>query len=309
MPSNSLRLGIRSTRARIVIAAALAGFLSAVCSGQTPPLGTEFEVNPTGYNPTIALQDSGDFVVVWSGVSGRRFNAAGQPQGPAFPISTATSGTQRNPSVGGDSSGGFVVAWEGFGLDGSDTGIEVRRFDSSGLPLGDALPVNTYTTGFQIAPSVAVNPSGSFVVVWKSAGKISARQYDVAGDPLGDEFQINQNAVPFLATPPNDQTDSLPHLPRTSEEGSFGPSVSSDSAGNFVVAWRGRDGYNSTIVARRFDSSGAPLGDEFQVKTPDDYHSFSQPSVRANASGEFVVAWQTFDFGLEVRQLRRTSGR
>ena len=46
----------------------------------------------------------------------------------------------------------------------------MRRFGSNGLPIGGQFLVNTYTTNEQIWPSVAVAPSGDFVVAWESYG-------------------------------------------------------------------------------------------------------------------------------------------
>jgi len=70
------------------------------------------------------------------------------------------------------------------------------------------------------------------------------------------------------------------------------PSVASDSSGNFVVAWMsyGEDGSYAGVFGRRYASSGAPLSSEFRVNT---YTTYSQgtPSVAADSSGNFVVAW------------------
>jgi hypothetical protein len=45
------------------------------------------------------------------------------------------------------------------------------------------------------------------------------------------------------------------------------PSVASDAAGNVVIVWQswGQDGDGWGVFANRYDSTGAALGDEFQV--------------------------------------------
>ncbi len=48
--------------------------------------------------------------------------------------------------------------------------IQGQRYDSDGAPVGDQFQVNTYTTGGQVGPAVAVDPHGDFVVVWTSYG-------------------------------------------------------------------------------------------------------------------------------------------
>jgi NAD(P)-dependent dehydrogenase (short-subunit alcohol dehydrogenase family) len=92
------------------------------------------------------------------------------------------------------------------------------------------------------------------------------------GIPLGPEFRINTY---------------------TTGHQSF-PAVASDSAGNFVVVWHGRDaGYNDYgIYAQRYASTGAPLGGEFRVNS---YTTQQQryPSVASDSAGNFVVVWQS----------------
>lgn len=71
--------------------------------------------------------------------------------------------------------------------------------------------------------------------------------------------------------------------------------VAGDREGNFVVVWSSslQDGSDSGIFGRRFDASGAGLGDEFAVNT---YTTSSQnlSSVAMSDSGEFVVVWRNF---------------
>ena len=66
-----------------------------------------------------------------------------------------------------------------------------------------------------------------------------------------------------------------------------------DAAGNFVVAWISYEdgGDLSEIVARRYDSAGAPIGTEFLVNTYTP-GAASDPDVAVGDDGRFVVAWQ-----------------
>jgi hypothetical protein len=136
--------------------------------------------------------------------------------------------------------------------------------------------VNTYTTGDQRAPSVAMDASGNFVIAWMSFGQdgdsggIYAQRYDSDGNSVGPEFKVNTYTT-------NDQGY---------------PSVAMDADGNFVIAWhsRGQDGSGLGVYAQRYDSAGNPVGTEFRVNTVttnDQYY----PSVAMNLSGNFVIAW------------------
>jgi hypothetical protein len=255
------------------------------------PLGAEFQVNAAGggdqQQPSVASDPSGNFVVAWSGVSARRFNSDGTPLGAEFSV-----GSGSFPSVATDASGNFVVVW--FTVANS-TDVFGRRYDSEGQPLGGEFLVNTYTTGGQSRPSVASDPGGNFVVVWRGVGQgiegILGQRFDPQGERLGGEFQVNTGSPYFL--------DS--------------PAVAVSAAGEFVVAWANglQDGDANGIFGRRFDGAGLPVGDEFQVNsfTPGDQE---EPSVVAAGAGKFVVAWtsdpaqdgsqdgvfgQRFDFG------------
>ncbi|MCC7339361.1 MAG: DUF4347 domain-containing protein, partial [Pirellulaceae bacterium] len=71
--------------------------------------------------------------------------------------------------------------------------------------------------------------------------------------------------------------------------------VAADGAGNYIVVWSddGADGSGWGVFARRFDSNGNALGNEFQVNvnTTGDQ---KQASVAMNASGQFVVTYADY---------------
>jgi hypothetical protein len=68
----------------------------------------------------------------------------------------------------------------------------------------------------------------------------------------------------------------------------IGPSLASDGAGNFIVAWHQLSPFAN--LARRFDAAGAPRGGEFRANT---YTTglVILPRVASAADGSFVVAW------------------
>jgi hypothetical protein len=141
--------------------------------------GGEFRINTytTGWQSTaaVAVNGDGNFVVTWvsygqdgdvSGVYGRRFDAAGTPQGGEFRVNTYTTQEQTVPRVAWDGQGNFVVTWWGDYQDGSSYGIFARRFQGDGTQLGPEFRLNTYTTGQQWYSDVAVGPDGGFVAAW-----------------------------------------------------------------------------------------------------------------------------------------------
>jgi hypothetical protein len=261
------------------------------------PLGPEFRVNTFTTNhqggsglgatyPSVAADSAGKFIVVWpsatqdgssGGIFGQRFASSGTPLGPEFRVNTYTTNNQDYPFVAADLSGNFVVVWMSAFEDGEGGGIFAQRYASTGASLGPEFRVNTYTTGYQLSPAAAADPSGNFVVVWASLlqdgsgpGGIYGQRYDSSGIPLGPEFRVNTYT-----------TDAQKY-----------PSVAADSSGNFVVVWQsfGQDGWFHAVIGQRFASSGLPLGPEFRVNT---YTPYQQgiPSVAAGSAGDFVVTW------------------
>ncbi|HXI04036.1 MAG TPA: hypothetical protein VNI57_12745 [Candidatus Saccharimonadales bacterium] len=154
--------------------------------------------------------------------------------------------------------------------------------------VGSEFQVNTYTTAEQYQPAAAADAAGNFVIVWTSAPStdtgtyprpgqdgsesgIFGQRYDSTGLPLGAEFQINTYTTGY-------QLD---------------PDVAGDANGNFIVVWdsAGQSPPRSDIYAQRYDSSGAPLGGEFQINESTTL-SRSNPSVASDSDGNFVVAWE-----------------
>jgi len=266
------------------------------------PLGNQFQVNTYTTRsqtwPVVAVEVNGNFAVVWqsagsngsdsysNSVQGQRYDAAGNALGDQFQVNTYTTAWQQLPSVAEHPDGDFVVVWESMGSSGSDTGytsIQGQRYDAAGNRLGSEFQVNSYTTGIQVWPAVAVGADQDFVVIWQSdgssgsdndSGSIQAQRYDAAGNRLGSEFQVNSYTTGM-------QRD---------------PSVALDSGGAFVVVWTSDGSYETdshgwSIQGQRFDEAGNPVGDQFQVNT---YTTGLQQSsfVGVGGDGDFVVVWK-----------------
>ena len=73
------------------------------------------------------------------------------------------------------------------------------------------------------------------------------------------------------------------------------PHVASDPSGNFVVAWTAASAANPEVMARRFDSNGTPLGEEFQVNSFSTGYQAAGGAAMSPAG--FVVSWGGEGFG------------
>jgi uncharacterized protein YfaP (DUF2135 family) len=243
--------------------------------------------------PSVAVGDDGA-VVAWTsvgqdgdagGIFARRFDAFGSPVAGEFQVNTTTAGDQSQPAAASDYAGNFVVVWTS--PDGAGgTGVFGRRYDSSGSPLSGEFQVNTYTTGYQSSPRIAMNESG-FVVVWSSApltaqtgqdgdlGGIFGQRYSVNGVPNGPEFRVNtyttgEQRAPSVAMRP--------------------------SSGDFTIVWesRGQDGDLGGIYGQSFLQSGGTDGPEFRVNDSTAGDQTSPDVAGADpASSAVVVVWSS----------------
>jgi hypothetical protein len=156
--------------------------------------------------PAVACDPSGNFVVVWEGdgdgsgnygIFGQRYDATGAAAGEQFQINTYTTDFQITPAVSMDARGDFVVVWGSKSQDGDGYGVFGQRFDALGNRTGAEFPVNTYTTGSQASPTVAMDRAGAFVVAWSSLLEdgdrfgVFAQRFDRVGARVGPEFRAN----------------------------------------------------------------------------------------------------------------------
>lgn len=251
------------------------------------PVGSEFRANTTTYatqyDPQVAYDGLGNFVVVWMsriqdgdgyGIYGQRYDGLGQPLGSEFLVNTTTTFNQIEPAVACGPTGAFVVAWE------SDGDIYAQRFDSAGNRVGTEFLVNTPSPQVQQTPDVSMawDGTGGFVITWTSYQNgvnfdIYAQQYDGDGAPLGSAFRANTTAA-------MDQT---------------GSSVSHDALGNFVIVWTSaaQDGEAGGIYGQRYSSTGAPQDVEFRVNTTTAGDQI-YPCVDHDGAGRFAVVWMSF---------------
>ena len=140
--------------------------------------------------------------------------------------------------------------------------------------------VNTFTTGNQSAAAITSLANGGYIVSWVSIGQdapgdpggIYAQRYDPFGKPLGAEFRINTSTANIQQ-----------HV-----------EIQSLSDGGFVAVWHTQDAVANTaeVFARRFDTSGNEVTEEFQVNTIDSGKELS-PTVTELTGGNFVITWES----------------
>lgn len=262
-------------------------------AAQLIPVGGEFQVSvytvSSQRSADVAGDLAGNFVAVWhsygqdgetTGIFARRFDSSGMPVGTEFQVNSYTVGYQYGPTVAARPDGGFVVVWDSssnFGLpnnqDGSYSGVFGQRFASTGARQGSEFQVSSQTLGYQENPEIAIGAAGGFLVAWGeydgSYAGVFARRFASDGTPQGNEFQVNTHT-------PNGQNLS----------------AVAAAGGGFVVVWGtfAEDGASGGVLARRYDSSGAPQGAAFQVNAYTQSFEGSG-AIAAGADGGFTIAW------------------
>ncbi len=200
------------------------------------------------------------------------------PVGSQFQVNAYTTGSQSQARIGIADDGSFVAVWESAAFTGEPNGgIVARRFDSSGMPLGDDFLVSAHT-GIDSKLDVAVDSDGDFVVAWHSTSDGSTRfqRFDSDGASLGGAVRLSNTSFNEVDVEYFDD-DKFIVVRRAPGIGLNGSPVAGAEAG-----------IGEAVLAMRFGPNGAPIDPSIQVATDD---SFARsPQIAASDQG-FMVVW------------------
>lgn len=252
----------------------------------------EFQVNGYVENdqefPSVTTLPEGDFVVAWqsmeqdgsvSGVFAQVYLPDGAQQGTEFQVSSHSEGPQMFPQLSALAGGGFAVVWQSSHMGSSGPDVFAKRYDASGLPQGDEVQLNAYTTSSQVNPAVTGSPDGGFFAVWESTD-----QFDMGSDTdvLGQFITLTgaKAGEEFLV---NGRTDDAQNLPQTAWLGDD----------RFVIAWNSwehpGDESDWAVVARLIENGGMLDANEFIANS---YTLGPQHGVALAALPDgFVLTW------------------
>jgi len=136
--------------------------------------------------PSIAMDDSGGFVVTWDGdpelageddIRTRLYDANGVPLSWQIRVNTILAGAQCYPQVATNSDGKFVIVWESRTDPDDDNQRDIfgQQFDIPWETLGDEFHMNTYELNDQRNADIAISEAGRFVAVWQSQTQDGSR--------------------------------------------------------------------------------------------------------------------------------------
>ncbi len=266
------------------------GIFARIFTSNGTRLGTEFQVNTYTFSnesaPHVVLDGLGNFWISWQSTQQdgssdatmmRKYDADGVPLTGEIMVNRYTYGFQGIPRIGCDALGNPVVAYTSLEFDGDGYAAAVQRMNATGGLVGPELIANTFTVNHQDYPGLAVNPDGSFVVVWHSATQdgngygVYGQRYNTDGTRAGGEFQINQETY----------------------FNQWWTEAASDDFGSFAVVWETytREGRNDIFI-RRYYKDGTAHSGESRV------NSFlgedqEKPDIASRYDGNLVVVWQS----------------
>lgn len=226
-------------------------------SGEDEDLATGDHVNPS-----VAVDDSGHFIVAWQSnevsangddIYARRFDENDVPLD-AFPfrVNANAGGAQQYPAVAIDGDGDFVVAWQSNANAGpTPDDIVYRRFAWNGAAQSEDETIADSGRRNQRVPSLAMSPTGDFVLAWTSIAQdgdmgglyarrftsfVNSRPQAVAGGPyaLTEGVSLRLDATGSSDTDAG-QTATLRYDWDLDNDGAFDDLVG--VAAQYDVAW------------------------------------------------------------------------
>ncbi len=233
-------------------------------------------VSGSAYRPQVAVDDSGNAIVVWYQYDGSRFNiysnryVSGTGWEGAQLIETDDTGDASYPQVAMDGNGTAVVVWSQF--DGTRNSIWSNRY-VPGTDWEGAQLIEANDAGNAMNPRVAMDDSGNAVAVWElydgTLYHVWSNRY-VSGTGWGTaELIETEDAMNALS-----------------------PQVAMDGSGNAVAVWRLADGTRYNLWSKRYvPGTGweAP-----QLIETDNTSGVQSPQVAMDGNGNAVVVWTNY---------------
>ena len=242
--------------------------------------------------------------------------------------STFAASSQSQAAVAVDQDGRIITVWSSRRQQGGRYGVYAQRFSPEGIAIGSETTVNLWTESHQLAPAIATDDSGTWIV-WQSHGQdgdegsIIARRFDRSfnggseilvsqqwqGDQSSPLVAVSANGTAMIVWSSVDPATNSPQLrarflcptgefltdecavAKSSDYWQTTASVAADQQGGFVVAFGVIDDWMTPvgIHAQRFDAVGKNIGEEIDVSGGIKANQI-EPAVAATNDG-FIVAW------------------
>lgn len=237
-------------------------------------------------DPAVAVDTTGNFVVVWSwdnqdgngkGIFAQRFDSLGTAIGGPIQVNGVnTQNDQTLPAVTFLSNNEFAVSWTTAYTGNLDISMAVINF-ATGVTSSPEQIVNTTTPNDQTSSSISASGDGHIMVVWQgqdlpgagSGWSVAGRVYSNSGAVLSPELSLASNTTGLQFAPSVDGGDTQ-----------FGVAYAHDNGSG-----------EQRLYARVFDTLGNPYAVAEQVDESTGSNAPDRPALAMAANGNFVVSW------------------
>jgi hypothetical protein len=230
------------------------------------------------YDPQIAMDNSGNAIVVWTHSGKRRsrvwanYYVADIGWTEAITIDHGDGRAALYPQIAMDASGNAMVVW--LQSDGTQLDIWTNRY-AAGRGWGKAEAINTGYPGGAFAIQVVMN-TNSAVVVWQ--------QSDEAGNRICAARYTGIHGWGAATS-----------ITSASVDMALKPQITLDRSGNALVVWKQSDGIRCNVWSSRLSTD---RGREKSTKIdPDITNSTSDPQIAMNANGNAFMVREQFERG------------
>ena len=203
----------------------------------------------------------------------------------AVKVDLTHGGAIKNLSSTMTSDGNVVHVWQGVEAEGYPDAVEKDIFamvvDTSGNVITADFKLNTYITGLQIQPKVALLSTGNLIAVWESVDQdgdgngLYGQIFTPTGELVGTEFRVSEE------TSGAQQDVAIAGLHN----------------GHFLVVYEDNNS-PSQIIAREFSEVGQSIGTSHVIGVNGDKDDTFSPSVSVRSDGSVVITWES---GLDIK--------
>jgi hypothetical protein len=203
------------------------------------------------------------------------------------------------PSIAFDGEGNIVVTWTETGLvpfvlgniSVPRTAIFYSKYSTSGSIVSG---YDKQMVGMGFNSAVAVNESGTMIIVWNTLDLLSFKiRIDAAlfpGPETTSEDPIQLGVRSGFT--PSAFVDAGNHLFNS------GIDIAANSEGNFLVTWGGSNLFTSHIYLKEVDSTQGYLSNEMQVSQG--VQSNYSPSIATDSQGNIIITWNKVSANLST---------
>ncbi|WP_420580398.1 putative Ig domain-containing protein [Reichenbachiella sp.] len=261
-------------------------------------VGQEMTVNDGGLpvdDPALALNDSGNFMVVWTSdggdiggelddIVGKVFDWDGNVIKSDFIINEEKSNNQRRPDIAINPEGNFQVIWTSRNSIG-DTWDRVYGQELSPVGVADAsgnqnlFEINE-SSNVTIHASIAINNDGDIAIpyVYQYDGTNNGLYiFDASFDPLVSNLAFSESSY----------VDAYP------------PGIAPSLDGDFIVAWSEYDlGEEAYYLMTRKYSSGSSF--EADAEIVGELESEISPNIASVDDGDFMISYTQYDVDADL---------